>query len=92
VLLCDDDDEEGDPVAHNCEEVGENLHKVFTASNASDRISDKYNKRPEEARDLREGAAESLDGERRGVGANDVVGAAVRLEGPGEATEKDIHD
>jgi hypothetical protein len=49
---------------------------VLAAGHTSDGIRDKYHKRPEEAGDFRKGAAECLDGERRGVSVGNVVGTA----------------
>jgi hypothetical protein len=75
VLLCDDNNEEGSPVAENGQEVGEDRGKVLAAGDTGDGVCDEYDERPEETGDLRERAAKGLDRERRGVGIRHVVGA-----------------
>lgn len=78
MLLCDDDDEERGPVAEDAQEVGQDLGEVLAPGDARDGVDDEGEERPEEARHLREGAAEGLDGEAGGVGVGDVVRAGVR--------------
>lgn len=73
VLLEHDGDEDGDPVAHEGEEVFENVEEVVAARDAADELDDDNGHDPEPARDGLEVAAEDLHVDGGGVGAGDVV-------------------
>ena len=73
VLFEHDGDEDGDPVAHEGEEVFENVEEVVAAGDAADELDDDDDDDPEPARDGLEVAAEDLQVDGGGVGAGDVV-------------------
>ena len=73
VLLDHDGDEDGDPVAHEGEEVFEDVEEVVAAGDAADELDDDDGDDPEPARDGFEVAAEDLHVDCGGVGAGDVV-------------------
>lgn len=73
VLLEHDGQEDGDPVAHEGEEVFENLKQVVPARDAADELDDDDDDDPEPAGHGFEVAAQGLQVDGRGVGARDVV-------------------
>ena len=73
VLLQHDDEEDGDPVGHEGEEVFENLKEVVAARDGADELDDDDGDDPEPAGHGFEVAAQDLQVDGRCVGARDVV-------------------
>ena len=73
VLFEHDGDEDGDPVAHEGEEVFKDVEEVVAAGDAADELDDDDDDDPEPARDGLEVAAEDLQVDGGSVGAGDVV-------------------
>ena len=73
MLFEHDGDEDGDPIAHEGEEVFENDEEVITAGDAADEFDDDDDDDPEPAGDGFEVAAEDLHVDGGGVSARDVI-------------------
>ena len=73
MLFYRDGQEDGYPVAHQCEEVFEDFKQVVSARDAADELDDDDDDDPEPAGDGFEVAAQGLDVDGRGVGSRDVV-------------------
>ena len=73
MLFEHDGHEDGDPVAHEGEEVFEDVEEVVAPRDAADELDDHDGHDPEPARDGFEVAAQDLHVDGRGVGARDVV-------------------
>ena len=73
MLFEHDSDEDGDPIAHEGEEVFEDVEEVISAGDAADELDDDDDDDPEPAGDGFEVAAEDLHVDGGGVGAGDVV-------------------
>lgn len=73
VLLDHDGDEDADPVAHEGEEVFEDVEEVVAAGDAADELDDDDEHDPHPARDGFEVAPEDLHVDGGGVGSGDVV-------------------
>ncbi len=73
MLLDHNSDEDGDPIAHEREEVFENVKQVIAARDAADELDDDDGHDPEPARHGLEVAPEDLHVDGGRVGAGDVV-------------------